>query len=833
MPRLFKILAAMSLTLLSACATDGVNDTLKAIGLGTETRAAAPARVRAAEPDADTANAARAAQLPLRSGRWLTVFSCQGHVYRLETDLTVDGDRLRARVAGTPRPSGLPPVGGARQLPPFGGDYTGQYDPASAELVLTPDSSQLPSFVAMLSADGELAAAQLEGAQWSICSSAVLMAPGRQDFIDGRLSESPSASGALFKRLGQLNPFAQRRPKQCDPDALAWVRHYLEQLPAGVRNAQAARPYVAPMYAEERFRAAFGTPLAELSVEQGQIMAAQASNAALCGLSPLLQQKTRYGFQFLVAPLQNHMYYPRDQVALDLAAGEIYRQWLLATRERLVGWRDAPSDEIADRIRRISSLEPKIAFAQLMTRATPIEGMSNTLTETRTRLAARAAENQFAAALAAAKPDMTSLVPLVALANSNRANPDGARSRAAQRIDALLPQAMQLELDRAHGVGDYVRLSNWRQAYPGVINLASRTTVARLETSMNEGLAQMAKGITKDYRAAYQREVTGQPRGADALAAGVAFERRIASEAQALAGDAGMRAFAADRAARRAEDLAAARSQFVTMARDLPHLSAIESFETRFLLDADRSGEAAREILGTLAARRRQLAPFGGPAARYFNALYGGDTERLRALDTEFAEPYRREMVPVMQQFGVIVDGLAALAGSRVNTGAAFKYAIENVSLIVPVWAIFLVEYEGRLRDCMDAHPVTFQHTVTTRTIYRNGYGTYLYELPPVERHYEVQVNRRFAGIYDAVGLTNPRSTVGQLADQMFGGEGRLKVSEIVDGTRSLMNEMNRQGCNSPLMARMVDHMEAYFADYKRRQSGTADALFGNSRRGR
>ena len=183
--------------------------------------------------------------------------------------------------------------------------------------------------------------------------------------------------------------------------------------------------------------------------------------------------------------------------------------------------------------------------------------------------------------------------------------------------------------------------------------------------------------------------------------------------------------------------------------------------------------------------------------------------------------------MPAMQQMAPLMNGIAKLAGVRTDYGAAMQHAFENISLIVPVWSIFLVEYEGRLKQCMDPQPVTFRHTITTRTIYRDGFGTYLYELPPVESSYEVRVNHRFKDIYDAVGLSNPRSPLGQMVDQMFGGKDRLKVAEIVDGTRRLMNDLNRQGCDSPLMARMVDHMERYFADYQQRQRGTADALLG------
>lgn len=44
--------------------------------------------------------------------------------------------------------------------------------------------------------------------------------------------------------------------------------------------------------------------------------------------------------------------------------------------------------------------------------------------------------------------------------------------------------------------------------------------------------------------------------------------------------------------------------------------------------------------------------------------------------------------------------------------------------------AIYLVEYEGRMKPCLEAEPLRFKITTTSETVYRNGYGSYLYSVP-------------------------------------------------------------------------------------------------------
>ena len=47
--------------------------------------------------------------------------------------------------------------------------------------------------------------------------------------------------------------------------------------------------------------------------------------------------------------------------------------------------------------------------------------------------------------------------------------------------------------------------------------------------------------------------------------------------------------------------------------------------------------------------------------------------------------------------------------------------------------AILPVEYEGRMKPRLEAEPLRFKIT-TSETVYRNGYGGYLYSVPHPDR---------------------------------------------------------------------------------------------------
>jgi hypothetical protein len=187
------------------------------------------------------------------------------------------------------------------------------------------------------------------------------------------------------------------------------------------------------------------------------------------------------------------------------------------------------------------------------------------------------------------------------------------------------------------------------------------------------------------------------------------------------------------------------------------------------------------------------------PAAGYFDALYNGDYQRLNNMDAAFLAPYRSQMKPI-QGMSPIFDALARNAGFDVDTAAALDESIGSISLIVPMLAVYLVNYQSAFSACVEDDAVRFRTTTASETVYRNGYGDYQYSIKHPDTVEYFTVNRRFARAFKEVGLTNPDSALGQTVDYMFGRNGRLNVRDITQGTRKLMD---RWDCDSPVVARL------------------------------
>jgi hypothetical protein len=118
----------------------------------------------------------------------------------------------------------------------------------------------------------------------------------------------------------------------------------------------------------------------------------------------------------------------------------------------------------------------------------------------------------------------------------------------------------------------------------------------------------------------------------------------------------------------------------------------------------------------------------------------------------------------------------------------------------------------------------------TSETVCRNGYGTYKYSIRNPDQVEYFKVNRRFASVFESVGLSNPNSTLASLIDNSIRNPDRVGVTELVQGTRALMQRIDKEGCGSPLMQRMEANMLSYFEQYRERNREVMDASLGRTR---
>ena len=78
--------------------------------------------------------------------------------------------------------------------------------------------------------------------------------------------------------------------------------------------------------------------------------------------------------------------------------------------------------------------------------------------------------------------------------------------------------------------------------------------------------------------------------------------------------------------------------------------------------------------------------------------------------------------------------------------------------------------------------------------------------------------------MFEAVGLTEPDSVLGNLIGMMFAKNGRINVHDITSGTRKMMSHFQ---CSSPEISRMEKNMLSYFNTYFERSNKATRALFG------
>ena len=807
----------------TGCSTGEIAKKLGPFGVGTG----------AARNDTEIADSAAAAaralprQAATISGRWLTMFHCHGNDYWLDTSLKLDSGKVDGNLMGTPSRAALPLTGGGGRAGPIDSRYSGHFDADTAVLRLVPASRHgAPALTALYSSARNRFVAKLDGRQWTGCSDAIILPPSARREISDQLPKAPSTTATLLQNSSIAKLYRQlagRNGSGCDSEIVSWVEEYLRRVPVNLPRGDNGKAYVNAMYADKRFEAAFGSTLRALSIAEGRELSAQVMRVAACGLPTELAQKANQYVQSLALPLVNHAEHSRNEVAIGLAARPLYQDWLTESEVEVANWKNTPMKNAQTRLGTLGQLASPIAIARRGAWPADSTALEEQIEQTRLRLAELAEEHRLRHALASAAADMRSLQRLASYRPQGPA-PERSSARVTARLDELLPAAGGALLSSATGLAGYQQLADWRGIFLPVAHMASPQVVATLQERIDERMATLASNSIAGFVGDYRRQVLRHPVGLSSLLAGNAYEKRISSEASPIAGLSQMRAFARERAARRALDLSKGSPELLTAASQQPHVSGLEALRDKYLLPTDRGTPAARALEEVIASRRQELAPFSHlDGGDYLNAIYAGDWKRARAMDSAFIEPYTRMLSPVLIPLAPLIDGIARMSGMEINTKAAMEKEVQAMSLIVPMFAVYLIDFEGRYPpECMGPDPVRFRVTRSSETVYRDGYGSYLYSVRHPDRIEDFRVNRRFAHVFKAVGLSNPDSTLGSLVDGMFGSKRRLNVSQIVRGTRKMMTD---NACDSPLIRRMENSMLEFFAHYQERKRDVAEAL--------
>jgi hypothetical protein len=678
----------------------------------------------------------------------------------------------------------------------------------------------------------------VRGRGWESCGPMLML---RGDELQALKDEFPSPEADQLRGVTKRLPFGSlllraTQRSQCDRETLAWVNQYLDRLEAfGPRpKPDDVRRATVSMFSGKVFDRAFDKSLKDVSLDEARDLSGVISSSLGCGMTGDRKAMAGNYLQWLTYPLLDNGSLSRFNVATELRSIRVFQAWSEGLSARVAAWEAADPAQL-DLGLLDGASAAFVAFSAEINSpdigARQADALVASLSTVRQRGGVLQASMALIAEASSVQPELDALQQLALGSQPGRERPavnDEARAAVAQRINALLPTAAAAWADRATGSEGWQQLASWGQAYAALLNLAGPEPRAAGQAAVDGRQRMVGEAIVQAWRQEYQAAVANLPLGEPALLASTALEARLQAQPAGLTGLPSASGFAAERAARRARDLDAALPALQVAVANAPNLSALNALRGQYLLPGDSQSSAAQAFSLAISTRQTAVAPFANlPAADYLNALYGGNHQRLRELDRQFMAPYKASMLPAIQHIAPLLNLMSGVRAGQGGYAAAAEKAFDSASMIAPMFTIYLVEYEGRLGQCLEPDAVNIKITTTSETVFRDGYGTYKYSVRHPDQVEYFKVNRRFAPVFEKVGTAKPDSMLVKMLDRGFGSQGRMTANDLVTGTRELMKRLDSEGCGSPLMQRMEANMLAYFDVYQTSNAGLLDAMYG------
>ena len=163
-----------------------------------------------------------------------------------------------------------------------------------------------------------------------------------------------------------------------------------------------------------------------------------------------------------------------------------------------------------------------------------------------------------------------------------------------------------------------------------------------------------------------------------------------------------------------------------------------------------------------------------------------------------------------MAAYGALYDGLMSLAGAKTNAAQMIMDELESASLVTPILSSYLVNYDSAYSRCLRADAVQFKKTVTSETVYKNGFGVRKYSVRNPDQISYFTVNREFSDIFEKVGLNTTDSGSAQMLEAFFNPRTSSKsnLSGVVEGATYIMNNFK---CDDPKVKRLEKNMIQYY----------------------
>ncbi|SIS49141.1 Sel1 repeat-containing protein [Thalassolituus maritimus] len=383
-----------------------------------------------------------------------------------------------------------------------------------------------------------------------------------------------------------------------------------------------------------------------------------------------------------------------------------------------------------------------------------------------------------------------------------------ARKEISRLVSHKAPPKLKKEFAAAEGRQGLFYLVKWKYSYGFIIGFLGDNKISELDALAVRNIERVTSVMISDQRREYNQEVKSLGRSIEALKASVAFERNQKEELESSYTLAQFDEVKRERKAHRKTLYSAFSSELLAMASNTKYVTEFDKVVSEYMY----SGDGPTELEKKYSIARRVYTPFiGYPGGDYLNALYGGDWTSLKRYDREYMEPYTTGYIgQSIKALGKVVDSLSAMGGQKSTAGRDMFRSFRNSSLITPVLSSYLVNYDAKYSTCLRPDAVKFKKTVTSETVYRNGFGNRVggYKNPDQISYFTV--NKEFMDIFKKVGLAEAESGNARFIETIFNpnSSSMSNLSGVIQGIDNIMDDFK---CSDPKIKRLEANMIEYF----------------------
>jgi hypothetical protein len=631
--------------------------------------------------------------------------------------------------------------------------------------------------------------------------------PSEWEFLENEANPKRS-NGFFTRRKISSELHADMRRKQCDPKLAGWLRNAGKvDMQRRVRHFHTIRM----MYSDKYFVPYFGKPFHELDDEDRQILAIRLRGS--CQRDRALMRLGAGTAQYMAQSFQKNSRVPDVDKGISNIGFNMLFAWLAQARQHFAYMAAHQGDPLV--VKHMLSQAQNVLLLLFPVDRNAFTGyalaqvkqmiLPRLHQELQVELAANPSTLPALDKLAGFEPRMLARYPDVP-----RDKLAPLRAQVQRKVNQNALAAGQAYAAQRQGIQGIAQLDGWQGSFKQVAALLDNNNKQQLAQVFQTRRLAIAQQLLQTETQRFQHQVVRLGATPAALKAGVAYEKAFARTYARVLNLPGYVAFRAQRQQARKQLLAGSVAAMSRLIKQREHERTLSALQAAYLLDSDRKLPAGRQIQAALAQRRSAVAPFqrGGHFRHYLNALYSRDTQTLQQLDRTSMKPIAdsmRQLQKPMQAMGTILEAVSGgvIPGRKIY-GTAFA-GLEDASLITPIMAFYVLNYEKYNGACMDAKPhkrtVQYRWTETT-TI--NGVS-FVSDSGGYDTHY--LVNDKFIDIFDVIYASDGNNGLAKFADRFFQGKGKIYRDELIQGTYDLMTK----NCKSALIQRMEQNMIDYF----------------------